>query len=515
MRNSAISFLYDTVKEFPDKLCVADDQEALTFSQLFSKATSLAEILKQGGQINQPILVYLPKTAQAIMSFAAVLLSGNIYAPVDLKSPKKRLRNIVDNLTPYRIVSTRQYQKDLEELAVQQQTIVFLDDIPPHDGTLSIKETVAKSRTVTEKIIDTDPCYVMHTSGSTGIPKGVVVPHRGVVDYIEWAIPCLKVDENEVIGNQAPLYFDNSTLDIYLSWATGSELHLIPENLFVFPAKLIEYLENHKITFVFFVPSVLVNIAKFNLLSPERLPTLKKVIFAGEVMPTKHMAYWQDNLPDKLYANLYGPTEITVDCTYFIVDRKYEPHESLPIGFPCHNSGILILNENDSLAGVGEQGELCVRGSSLALGYWNDEEKTNQVFVQNPLHNNYRDPVYRTGDLVYQNERGEIIFVGRKDFQIKHMGNRIELGEIETAALTTIPQIDSCCVLYNQEKQEITLFYEGKDEIPISQFKKSLADSVPNYMLPRKIHYFERLPINPSGKIDRKALQEEFFWARS
>jgi len=510
MRNSTITFLYETVKKFPDKLCIADDHEVLSFSQLFSSAFDLAEILKKGGEINQPIVAYLPKTAQAVVSFAGILMSGNFYAPVDLKSPKKRLRSILDNLTPYRIVSTRQYQKDLEELAVRQQTIVFLDNIPPHDGTLSLDEMVAKSRTLTDRIIDTDPCYVMHTSGSTGIPKGVVVPHRGIIDYIDWAIQCLKVDEYEIIGSQAPLYFDNSTLDIYLSWATGAELHLIPENLFVFPAKLIEYLEKHSISFFFFVPSVLVNIAKLNLLSPDRLPALKKVIFAGEVMPTKHLAYWQDNLPDKLYVNLYGPTEITVDCTYFIVDRKYEPQESLPIGFPCHNSGVLILNEKDSLAGVGEQGELCVRGSSLALGYWNDEEKTKEVFLQNPLNNNYRDPVYRTGDLVYQNERGEIIFVGRKDSQIKHMGNRIELGEVETAAMT-MPLIDSCCVLYNQEKQEITLFYEGKHEVPISEFKTSLAENLPNYMLPRRVHHLESLPVNPSGKIDRRVLQDEFF----
>lgn len=510
MRNSTITFLYETVKKFPDKPCVADDQEVLSFSQVFAKATSLAEILKQAGQINQPVLVYLPKAAQAIVSFAGILMSGNFYAPVDLRSPKKRLRNILDNLTPYRIVSTRQYQKDLEELAVPQEKIVFLEDVPPFDNKVSIKEMIAKSRTVTEKIIDTDPCYVMHTSGSTGIPKGVVVPHRGIIDYIDWAIPCLKVEEHEIIGNQAPLYFDNSTLDIYLNWATGAKLHLIPENLFIFPAKLIEYLEKHNISFFFFVPSVLVNIAKLNLLSPDRLPGLKKVVFAGEVMPTKHLTYWQENLPDKLYINLYGPTEITVDCTYFIVDRKYEPHESLPIGFPCHNSDILILNEKDSLAGVDEQGELCVRGSSLALGYWNDEEKTKQVFVQNPLHNHYNDPIYRTGDIVYQNERGEIIYVGRKDSQIKHMGNRIELGEIETAVMT-MPHVDTCCVLYNQDKQEITLFYEGKHEVPISEFKASLAENLPNYMLPRKVHHLESLPANPSGKIDRRVLQDEFF----
>jgi amino acid adenylation domain-containing protein len=353
-----------------------------------------------------------------------------------------------------------------------------------------------------------DPCYVMHTSGSTGVPKGVVIPHQGVIDYIEWAIPCLKVDENDIIGNQAPLYFDNSTLDIYLSWSTGAKLNLIPEGLFAFPVKLIEYMEEKKLTFIFFVPSVLVNVSKMNLLRPDRLPALNKIIFAGEVMPTKHLAYWQENLHERVFVNLYGPTEITVDCTYFIVDRKFEPHESLPIGFPCHNSGVIILNDNDFLAENGGQGELCVRGSSLALGYWNDDEKSNKVFVQNPLQKNYFDRIYRTGDIVYQNERGEIIYVGRKDSQIKHMGNRIELGEIETAAMT-IPDIDNCCALYNAVKQEITFFYEGKDEISIVEFKRSLKQFLPDYMIPRKILRKDSLPMNPNGKIDRKALKNE------
>ncbi|WP_207678393.1 amino acid adenylation domain-containing protein [Desulfonema magnum] len=508
MKNSVINFLYLTAGDYPSAPCVTDGQGVLTFGQLFSSASDLAEELKQGRETNQPILVYLPKGISAIVSFAGILISGNFYAPVDIRSPKNRLKAIIENLVPYRIVSARAYAEDLQELSVPDERIIFLEDIP--QGTRPVDELIAKARETTDQIIDTDPCYVMHTSGSTGIPKGVVIPHRGVIDYIEWAIPCLNVANNEVIGSQAPLYFDNSTLDIYLSWAVGAKLDLIPDGLFVFPVRLIEYMEAQEITFIFFVPSVLVNISKMNLLRPDRLPALKKVVFAGEVMPTKHLAYWQEILPDKLYVNLYGPTEITVDCTYFIVNQKYEPHESLPIGFPCHNSGILILNDEDRPARAGEQGELCVRGSSLALGYWNNPEKTEQVFTQNPLQKNYPDRIYRTGDLVYQNGRNEIIYVGRKDSQIKHMGNRIELGEIETAVMA-IPHIDNCCVLYNEDKQEITLFYEGKAEISVSDLRKSLIQTLPNYMIPRKSHYFEKLPFNPNGKIDRKALKNEFF----
>lgn len=419
------------------------------------------------------------------------------------------MQHIFEQFAQYQVVSTKQYIENLNEMGVDQGKTIYLEDIS-FSNTYSIDEMITESQMTTNKIIDSDPCYIMYTSGSTGIPKGVVISQRGVIDYIEWAISCLMIDEKEVIGNQSPLYFDNSTLDIYLSWATGATLHLIPEELFTFPAQLIEYLEKRKITFIFFIPSVLVNVSKLKLLSPNRLPMLKKIIFAGEVMPTKHLAYWQKNLQDRLYVNLYGPTEITVDCTYFIVDRIYQPHESLPIGFPRHNMSISILNDKGHPVKAGEKGELCVRGSSLALGYWNDRKKTKRAFVQNPFQKNYIAQIYRTGDICYQNERGEIIFVGRKDSQIKHMGYRIELGEIEAAA-KVLPEIDNCYALYNEEKQEITFFYEGNRDISVDEFRKLLSQYLPHYMVPKKIYYLESLPISPNGKIDRIALKEEFF----
>jgi len=508
MKNSSINFLYETLQANPDKICVADKHNALTFSTLFTKAYNISKVLQKENIINQPVLVYLPKSIEAVVSFAGILLSGNFYVPVDIKSPLKRIKKIIQNLSPYKIISSNIYKDNLKVLSIPRKKIVFLEDINTENNN-SMNEMIAQARKVTDQIIDTDPCYIMYTSGSTGTPKGVVIPHRGVIDYIEWAASCLDVNRDDIIGNQAPFYFDNSTLDIYLSWSTGAQLHLIPESMFLFPVKLIEYLEKKEITFIFFVPSILISISQMKLLSPNSLQSLKKIVFAGEVMPTKHLAYWQKMLPNKVYINLYGPTEITVDCTYFFVDRIYKPDESLPIGYPRNNVEVIILNKNNECTNIGEKGELCVKGSSLALGYWNDEKKTEALFVQNPLNKNYYDRIYRTGDIVYKNKKGQIIFVGRKDAQIKHWGYRIELGEIEHAA-SSLSSVNKCCVLYNNDKKEITLFYEGDKEISPVKFRKTLATLIPNYMIPQKFIFLKKLPLNSNGKIDRKALENEY-----
>jgi len=333
----------------------------------------------------------------------------------------------------------------------------------------------------------------------------VVIPHRGVIDYIDWARDCYAFSENEVIGSQAPLYFDNSTLDLYLCLACGATLHLIPEECFAFPIQLMDYVRNAGITTIFWVPSVMTNVANFKVLDNAELPPLQRILFAGEVMPARTLNYWRQKFPHALFSNLYGPTEITVDCTYYIVNREFSEGDSLPIGFPCRNSDILILNDQDKPAAPCEQGELCVRGSSLALGYWNAPEKTAEAFTQNPANPNYPERIYRTGDLVRRNERGEILFLGRKDFQIKHLGYRIELGEIELAA-TTIDSLRNACVLYHHARQEITLFFESEEKLSPSFIREQMAARLPKYMLPTAFHQLETLPLNANGKTDRLSL---------
>ena len=330
----------------------------------------------------------------------------------------------------------------------------------------------------------------------------MVVSHRGVIDYIDWAKDTFHFMSDAVIGNQAPFYFDNSTLDIYLMYSTGATLNIIPESNFAFPAKLVDYLNEEKITFVFWVPFVLINVANLNIFETKKPIYMKDVFFAGEVMPNKHLNYWRKHLPNCRYANLYGPTEITVDCTFYEVKREFSDSEPLPIGFPCRNSDVLILVDRKRRAAKGEQGELCVRGSSLALGYYNSPQKTASAFIQNPLHNYYPETIYCTGDVVYENEYGEIMYVGRVDSQIKHNGYRIELGEIETAILGS-HMVDSCCVVYDFANKKIVMFYQATEELDMATFRKVISASIPRYMQPTVYHHIRELQRNTNGKIDR------------
>ena len=502
VRANVCEYLNQTVGRFPDKAAVVDAAGSYTFRELRRQALHLASVLvSRQDTFNSAIGVYLPKCRECILSFAAIVDSGNCYAPLDVKSPAPRLAGILRNLNPALVITNRACAPDLLKAGYDEARIVLVEEY----GTEAPRRPDIEARA--SRIIDTDPVYVIHTSGSTGVPKGVTVCHRGVIDYIDWALETYGVDDSYTIGSQAPFHFDNSTLDIYLCFAAGATLSLIPDEKFLFPATLIDHLREQRIDFVFWVPSVLVSVANMDLLANIELPSLRRILFAGEVMPTRHLNYWRRWFPNVLFSNLYGPTEITVDCTYYIVDRELADHEPLPIGFACRNTDILVLTENDQPAAPGERGELCVRGSSLALGYWNDPEKTAAAFCQNPLQKCYPERIYRTGDQVYVNERGELIFVGRNDGQIKHMGYRIELGEIETAALS-LPEIHNGCVLYDKDKSRITLVYESDAQLEPGMIRKALSQLLSKYMLPSVCVWMPRLPLNANGKIDRKAIAQ-------
>lgn len=502
MKINCTEYLEASVLNFGSNTAVEDKNGVITFIELKQNASKIAIALinKSLGLTNQPIGVFLPKSKEAVTAFVAVNYSGNFYVPLDVKTPAERINKIIFKLQSNVIITNRTFLPFLEKTNFKG-VILILEDILENQ----IKDSdFDRIYAVLNTKIDLDPIYSIFTSGSTGIPKGVLVSHRGVIDYIEWAKEEYNISDKEIIGSQAPFYFDNSTLDIYLMLATGAKLVIVPEEKYMFPVKLIEYINLKKINFVFWVPSVLINVANLKTLDSILPHTLKKILFAGEAMPNKHLNYWRDRMPKALYSNLYGPTEITVDCSFYTVDRDFKDDDLLPIGKACRNSNILVLNDKNELVKEQEKGELCVRGTSLALGYFADKEKTDEVFIQNPLNKNYPELIYRTGDVVYYNNLKELIFVGRKDAQIKHLGYRIELGEIESVVLG-VNEVENCCVIYNNEQKQIHCFYIGN--ITTLLIRKQILGALPKYMIPTKWHQLEVFPENSNGKIDRKGLK--------
>ena len=506
MQNSVVQWLEKTARKYPDRTAYTDESYEYTWSELRRTALSVAANIERTliGK-KQPIAVYMKKSADMLAAYFGIAYSGNFYSPIDVGMPVPRVEKIVQTLQPRMFITTKDLKGNIENgnITGTDNSILCFEDI--------VSDIVddATASEYADRILDTDLLYVLFTSGSTGTPKGVAITHRGVIDYIDWVVEEFSINEEDSFGNQAPFYFDNSILDIYSAAKAGASVHIIPADLFSQPVKLLQYLADHKITTIFWVPSAMIMVSALKAFRKLDVSgSLKRVLFCGEVMPNKQLNVWRKFLPDAVYANLYGPTEITDACTFYKIDREFSDDEPLPIGKPMRNTQILVLDEQDQLVTEPEQiGELCVRGSSLAVGYYNNPEKTKAAFVQNPLQTAYEEKIYRTGDLVKYNDRHELIYISRKDFQIKHLGHRIELGEIETA-VSSFEEVSMCCCLYDGKRSQIVLFLE--QEMSRSEINARLRSLIPDYMLPGKVICVDKLPLNANGKIDRIALRAEY-----
>lgn len=401
--------------------------------------------------------------------------------------PEARMRLIADTLRPAAVVYEEKFAETAKRIAGDAALLCYAE-IPEevHDALLSERR---------KGHIDNDLLYVLFTSGSTGNPKGVSITHRSVIDFVEWACGALKLPLGVRFGSQAPFYFDNSVLDIYCAMRMRGSLYLIPKGDFMFPKRLLARLREAKIDTIFWVPSALTALAKAGVLSEGCLPDMRRVFFCGEVMPCATLNQWKRALPEADYVNMYGPTEITDVCAWYRVDRGFADTDSLPIGFPCENTRIELIH-----------GEICVGGTCLSPGYYNAPEKTGAAFVQNPLRPQIPEIMYKTGDLGEYNERGELMFLGRRDSQIKRSGYRIELGEIE-CALQNAPGIELCCCYYDADKEKIIAAYTGNPDE--KALKAALKGALPKYMLPDALLRRDALPRTGSGKIDRRALRQE------
>lgn len=501
MKNSVLPWLDETAKRLPNKLALQDISGNITYQEYRSKSLAIAYKIVElnKGEMKKPVVVYLEKGKEVLVSFMGVAYSGCFYSPIDTEMPPSRVNKILEVLKPEIVITTNKLKTNFEKFNFYGSYIIYEETICSEEDETAVKP-------YTEKIVDTDLLYVLFTSGSTGVPKGVSICHRSVIDYIDWVTETFNITQKDTFGNQAPFYFDNSILDIYSCMKTGATLNIIPKKLFFQPVPLLEYIKYNKINTIFWVPSALIVVSKLKAFRNVDLSdTLKRVLFCGEVMPNKQLNVWRKFLPNVTYANLYGPTEITDACTYYIVDREFSDDEPLPIGIPMSNTDILVLNDEDKLVTDDEVGELCVRGTSLAMGYYNNPEKTRSAFVQNPLNKAVPEIIYRTGDLVRYNEYREIIYISRKDFQIKHLGHRIELGEIETA-ISSLEEVTLNCCLYDEKNQRIVLFVDA--QVDRDYIKERIEKLVPEYMIPGKVIYLENMPINANGKIDRIKLKE-------
>ena len=471
----------------PDSPAFEIPGESLTWSRACRKARSIGSALSRIIPRQTPVLILMEKSPECLCAMFGAVYAGCFYTPLDSGMPEARMKLIAEKLKPAAVL----YEDKFEETA---RRIAGPAKLLPVSGIREDTDMELLNGRRREHI-DNDLLYVLFTSGSTGTPKGVSITHRSVIDFVKWACPALRLPGNVRFGSQAPFYFDNSVLDIYCTMKTHGTLFLIPKGDFMFPARLMRRLAEERINTVFWVPSALTALAGAGVLSPGCLPEMKRVFFCGETMPCGTLNRWKEAVPDADYVNMYGPTEITDVCTWYRVDRAFSDTDSLPIGFPCGNTRIILLD-----------GEICVTGTCLSPGYYNDPEKTAAAFVQNPLRPEIRETVYRTGDMGEYNDRGELMFLGRRDSQIKRSGYRIELGEIECALQNEEGvELAGCC--YDSGREKIIAAYTGSAEE--TDLKKSLKTVLPKYMLPDVILKRDSLPRTASGKIDRRELRQE------
>ncbi|MBQ7320808.1 MAG: amino acid adenylation domain-containing protein [Clostridia bacterium] len=497
MLTNILQYLEGTAARLPDKLAFSDGEQGLTFGELSRLSRAIGSAVCARGMRREPVVILMEKSAMEIAAFFGTVYAGCFYVPMDAEMPMLRMQKILETLQPRLLICSAKTERLARELP-------FEGEIADCASLAACAENGAALAAVRAAQIDVDPIYVVFTSGSTGMPKGVAACHRSVIDYTESLCEALPFGEDTVFGNQTPLYFDAPLKEIMPTVKYGATTYFIPKKQFMFPFKLAEYLNEYRINTVCWVVSALTMISSFDVLEKCPLRYLHTVAFGSEVFPIRQFNLWRAALPEARFFNLYGPTEATGMSCYYEANRTFEEGESIPVGRPFRNTGLLLIGEDGREVAPGERGEIYLRGTCVTLGYFANPEKTSEAFVQNPLHHAYPETVYRTGDLGYLNEAGELMFVGRRDHQIKHMGHRIELGEIEAAAATD-PGVRRACCLYDEAGRKIAIFYTG-DQTP-GGLGATLKKLLPRYMLPATVRQLETMPLTANGKLDRQTLR--------
>lgn len=496
---NVLDWLEKSARLYPAKTFVSSPDSSISYERTLKLARESGSWLAKRGLPRQAVALYLEKSIPALCCMLGVVYAGDYYSVLDVRQPASRIRATCEKLNPLVILTDEANIDKARDIFDGTGWQVAL--LASTFGTNPNEALLARRRA---EAIDVDPLYVNFTSGSTGTPKGVVVSQRSVLDFIPVFCHTFGIDNHDVLANQAPFDFDVSVKDIYSALYTGARLAIVPREYFSVPTKLMDFLANEQVTTAIWAVSALCFVSIMRGFDYRVPTTINKVLFSGEIMPPKQLRIWQSYLPDATYVNLYGPTEITCNCTYFIVNREYKNDETIPIGNPFPNERVFLLGENnDLISEPAREGEICVSGTALGLGYLNEPERTAKTFVQNPLQHDWLEPVYRTGDIGHYDDNGNLVYDSRLDNQIKRMGQRIELGDIESAT-QAVDGIERACCLYDARRKKLTLYYLG--DVEKKTLVAALEESLPSFMLPNKTIPVNTMPLTKNGKIDRRAL---------
>jgi amino acid adenylation domain-containing protein len=511
----------------PEKVAIAVGPKELTYGQLESRSNQLANLLKEGGcQKGDRVCFLMPKTLMAIVSMIGILKAGGIHVPLDPTGPPVRIRRILESCENRWILAAGPVLSLLGELLNEPSlrtrlSVGWLEDQKSLTAGFSVDWclddlALMAPDPLPQQVSSADPAHILFTSGSTGIPKGVVITHENVLHFVEWGLRHFRIDASDRLSGHTPLHFDLSTFDVFGTFAAGAQLRMVPHELALSPLSLAEFIRNEELTQWFSVPSVLNYLAKFDVVRFGDFPLLRRLLWCGEVLPSPALSYWMRRLPHVRFTNLYGPTETTIASSFYDVPAPpIDERRPVPIGTACAGEELLILNQNLQPVSPGEIGDLYIGGAGLSPGYWRDPDKTAAAFIQDPRTNAPNGRIYRTGDLARRDGDGLVYFVGRNDTQIKSRGYRIELGEIE-AALGSLPCLrESAVVAVDQGGFEGCLIccayapQPGSDSSP-NNLRKELAKQLPSYMVPVRWMDFAMLPKNANGKIDRAEVKQFF-----
>ena len=495
-----LEYLERTAPRFPDRPALCDEESSLSFGEFLRLARVGGSELLRHGLYHEPVVVFMKKCPKTICAFFSVIYAGCYYIPVDIGMPQQRIQMILEKLKARLIIFDESSEALLRELGYGERMFSC-------DELFSGSADDALLAYVRRRALDIDPIYIVFTSGSTGMPKGVTACHRSVIDYAEAICPVIGSDESSVFAMQVPLFVDAYLKELLSVIRCGSEAWLMPQNLFMSPIAALEYLNRHKVNTLCWVASALTMISAFGAFEDLKPAFIRTVCFSSEVFPVKQLRIWQEACPGARFINFYGPTECTGISFYYEVDHAFDDHESVPVGHPFDNTDYILLTDDDTEAAPGEQGEICIRGTCVTLGYYADPERTSASFTQNPLNKLLPEIIYRTGDLGYVNDRGELVFVSRKDNQIKNMGHRIELGEIEACA-DRLDGLESSCCLWDGSRHKLILFYMGTAEE--KDVRTYMRGVLPRHMLPNKILRLDTIPLLANAKIDRIALKKKY-----